>query len=96
MPQVRLTARALADIDRTFDFLKDRGDGTAAEAVEAIVDAAAVLGRHPMIGRPVEASLREVVISWGSTGFVALYRFLPRADRVDVLAIRHQRAAGFR
>jgi plasmid stabilization system protein ParE len=37
---------------------------------------------------------RELVISKGRTGYVALYRYLPEQDRVDILAIRHQRESG--
>ncbi|MHB8874554.1 MAG: type II toxin-antitoxin system RelE/ParE family toxin [Myxococcaceae bacterium] len=95
MPLVRFAARALADIDRIFDFLAGHDSEVAGKAAEAIVDATAVLQRRPMIGRAIEGSLRELVISWGSTGFVALYRFLPGADRVEILAIRHQHEAGF-
>ena len=62
---------------------------------EAIIDAIGILGRHPHIGRPVRGRLRELVISYGRTGYVALYRVIPQQDRVDVLAIRHQREAGY-
>jgi plasmid stabilization system protein ParE len=48
-----------------------------------------------LIGRPVEGSLRELVISQGAAGYVALYRFLATEDRVNILTIRHQREAGF-
>jgi plasmid stabilization system protein ParE len=34
---------------------------------------------------------RELVISFGRTGYVALYRFVLSENRVRVLAIRHQR-----
>jgi plasmid stabilization system protein ParE len=54
-----------------------------------------ILERHPYIGRPVRGPLRELVISHGRTGYVALYRVAPRLDRVEVLAIRHQREAGY-
>jgi hypothetical protein len=33
-----------------------------------------ILKRHPEIDRPVEDGLRELVISRGRTGYVALYR----------------------
>jgi len=39
--------------------------------------------------------MRELVISSGATGFVALYRHRPVLDRVEILAVRHQREAGF-
>ncbi|MGB7989872.1 MAG: type II toxin-antitoxin system RelE/ParE family toxin [Candidatus Methylophosphatis roskildensis] len=55
-----------------------------------------ILQRHPLIGRPLEGALRELVIFHGDGGYVPLYRFRPRLDRVEVLAVRHQREAGFR
>ena len=95
MTQVGFSARALADLDRLFDFLAEHDPGAAGRAGSDIIEATGVLARHPLIGRPVEAGLRELVISRGSTGYVALYRYLPKEDRVDVLAIRHHREAGF-
>jgi plasmid stabilization system protein ParE len=47
------------------------------------------LSRHRLGERA--GDLRELVISFGRTGYVALYRFLPGRDLVRVLAIRHQR-----
>jgi plasmid stabilization system protein ParE len=49
------------------------------------------LEHHPLIGRIVTGDLRELIISFGRTGYVALYRFLPARGEVRVLAIRHQR-----
>ena len=49
----------------------------------------------PLIGRPAPHSLRELVISKGQSGYVALYRFLPSKDRIEILAICHQRESGF-
>jgi len=96
MPLVRFTDRALADLERLFEFLAQRDPDTAGQAGAHIIDATAILARHPMIGRPVEGGLRELVIGHGRAGYVALYRFVPSDNRVDVLAIRHQREAGFR
>jgi hypothetical protein len=39
--------------------------------------------------------MRELVVSYGKTGFVALYDFLPEHEIVRVLAPRHQREAGY-
>ena len=89
------TGRALADLDRIFDFLAEQDPAVAGQVAELIIDATSVLQRHPMIGRPVRGAVRELVISHGRTGYVALYRFLAQARRVDVLALRHQREAGF-
>lgn len=67
----------------------------AAETVELIAEAVELLVRHPLIGRPVEYPLRELVISRGRTGYVALYSFEENRDAVLILSIRHQREAGY-
>jgi plasmid stabilization system protein ParE len=95
MARVTFTDRALTDLDRIFDFLARHDPVVGRQTAEAIIDATGVLGRHPMIGRPFRGAVRELVISIGRTGYVALYRFVPDQDRVEVLAIRHQREAGF-
>jgi len=93
--QVRLARRAQSDLERLFDFLMSREPAAAEESFRGILDALDVLARHPLIGRPVENQLREFVISYGKSGYVALYRFVQRKDLVRVLAIRHQREAGY-
>jgi plasmid stabilization system protein ParE len=50
---------------------------------------------HPLIGRPVADDIRELIISRGKTGYVAQYGFDDAYDTVLILAIRHQREAGF-
>jgi hypothetical protein len=37
----------------------------------------------------------KLVISYGLTGYVALYRFVVSQDEVRILALRHQREIGF-
>jgi plasmid stabilization system protein ParE len=93
---VAYSAQAIDDLDRLFDFLASANPSAALNAGEVIVDAVRILERHPYIGRPIRGPLRELVISYGRTGYVALYRVAPRADQVEVLAIRHQREAGYR
>jgi plasmid stabilization system protein ParE len=62
-----------------------------------IYGAIAMLADHPRIGRVVddETEVRELVISRGKTGYVALYRYDEVSEEVIVAAIRHQREAGF-
>ncbi|MEX2240759.1 MAG: type II toxin-antitoxin system RelE/ParE family toxin [Burkholderiales bacterium] len=91
MAQVAYTDNALANLERAFEFLARHDPGAAAQAARAIRDAVEILSRHPLIGRPIDEGLRELVISFGRTGYVALYRFLPQRDEVRVLALRHQR-----
>jgi len=95
MASVRYAPRALADLERLCQFLAGSDPLVAAQTVDLIVDAVAVLERHPLIGRRAEADLRELVISRGKSGYIALYRHESERNRVLVLAIRHQREAGY-
>ena len=96
MASVSFTARALSDLDRLLDFLSEHDPGAADRAAHAIVDATRILQDHPLIGRPVRGDIRELVISSGRTGYVALYRLRNSVTTVDILTIRHQREAGYR
>jgi plasmid stabilization system protein ParE len=95
MAQVRLARRAQADLERLYEFLASKEPSAAAGSFRAILEAISVLRQHPLIGRHVGQDLRELVISRGKSGYVALYRYLPARDSVRVLAIKHQREAGF-
>ncbi len=86
---------ALLDLERLTDFLLETDPLAAAETFELIEEAVTVLKRHPLMGRPIELDLRELVISRGKTGYVALYSFEADQDAVLILAIRHQREAGY-
>lgn len=83
--------RALADLERLADFLLEQSVALAKETAPLIVGALGMLEQHPLAGRPVEAGLRELMISRGRSGCVALYRYDPASDTVLVLAVRHQR-----
>jgi toxin ParE1/3/4 len=54
-----------------------------------------VLLHSPAIGRPAGDGLGELVIGRGNDGYVALYRYDRLLDIVTVLALRHQREAGY-
>jgi plasmid stabilization system protein ParE len=86
---------ALRDLEKLADFLLEIDPSAAAETLALIEEAVAILKRHPLIGRPVESDLRELLISRGKTGYVALYSFEADQDAVLILAIRHQREAGY-
>jgi plasmid stabilization system protein ParE len=93
MPHVRLAARARSDLPRLHAFLASKDVNAANRAMLAIRAAFAPSTHAPLIGRPVEDSqdLRELVIDFGATGYLALYRFEPALDAVTVLALKHQR-----
>jgi plasmid stabilization system protein ParE len=95
LAKLSYSGRALADLERLTDFLIETYPPSAAETVELIEEVIVLLMRHPLIGRPVEYELRELVISRGRTGDVALYSFEEDRDAVLILAIRHQHEAGY-
>ena len=95
MTRLAYAPAAIRDLDRLQDFLATEDPAAAVAAAKAIVHAASVLERHPLIGRPAEEGMRELVISRGRTGYVALYDYLEPIDTVIILAVRHQREAGY-
>ena len=76
---------------RGIDFLAEHDPQAALGAARSIREAVDILSNHPLIGRTVVGELRELVISYGKTGYIALYRFLPVQDQVRILAMRYQR-----
>lgn len=95
MPRLVFAPRALDDLDRLTDFLLEQSPALGRETAPIIVSGLGSLRLHPLIGRPSEHGLRELMISRGRTGYIALYEYDARADVVVVLAIRHQREAGY-
>ena len=95
MAKLSYSEQSLNDLARPTDFLIDKDPATAAETLELIEEAVNLLVRHPFVGRPVEYGLRELVISRGRTGYVALYSPEEDQDAALILAIRHQREAGY-
>ncbi|WP_374580387.1 type II toxin-antitoxin system RelE/ParE family toxin [Pseudoduganella sp.] len=96
MAQIKYSAAALSNLERIANFLMLESEQAALQALDLIEDAITMLARHPLVGRPVEHHLRELVISQGRTGYIALYAYDSLQDTILVLAIRHQRQAGFR
>lgn len=96
MAEVVYGRRALDDLERLFGWLAKEDAAAAVRSAAVIRSAVDLLAVHPLIGRPLRADLRELVISFGRTGYVALYRYLPLRDEVRVLGIRHQRELDFR
>jgi plasmid stabilization system protein ParE len=96
MARISYSSPALADLARISDFLSSEGPTAQLQALDLIDEAIQILARHPLIGRAVESGLKELVISQGKTGYVALYSYEAEFDAVLILAVRHQREAGFR
>jgi len=95
LAQLIYSRQALGDLDRLTDFLLETDPTAALATAELISEAIQVLGNHPLVGRSAEQGMRELVISRGRTGYLALYSFEEEHDTVLILAIRHQREAGY-
>jgi plasmid stabilization system protein ParE len=93
MPRVVISASGQADIRRLHRFLAIKNSEAALRAVKAIRESFKPLRTQPEIGRPIEdePNLRELIIEFGSSGYLALYRYLPNDDAVFILTVRHQR-----
>ena len=95
MARVEVTERALADLERLFDFIAADNPRGAREQLLSVRRAFQLLSDHPLIGRAAEEGRRELVLSRGRYGYVAKYRWLPADDVVLILAVRHQLEAGY-
>lgn len=95
--EVRYTAAARDDLLRLFDFLLERAQTIEEfDAAQVAIDALGIavqvhLSRTPFIYRKAGNSpfLRELIIPFGNSGYVALYEIEGR-DTVNILAVRHQ------
>lgn len=94
MSRLLLSARAWRDMARLADFLLESQPHEAARTGESLISGLSILQDHPLIGRAVEHGLRELAISRGRSGYIALYRYDPASDSAWVLTLRHQREAG--
>jgi plasmid stabilization system protein ParE len=92
--RVRFTAAAREDLRRLFEFLADNEPAAAERAYEVIEKALDLLAIFPFTCRKAvdgdSPFLRELVIPFGSGGYVALFEIEDR-QTVSVLAVRHQR-----
>ncbi|MDZ7589166.1 MAG: type II toxin-antitoxin system RelE/ParE family toxin [Rubrivivax sp.] len=98
MSALRYEAAFTRDLERIVAHLAAHEVDDIQERVGGIFEAIELLQRHPLIGRPVPAPRRELVIGRGVRGvrgYVALYRYDEAEDEVIVLGLRAQREAGF-
>lgn len=97
MPHITLSRRAQSDLSRLCDFLAEHDVPTAQRAIATILDSFDSL-TMPAIGAPVadKPGLRKLVIDFGSSGYVALYRYSPKTDTLRVLAMKHQKEDGYK
>jgi plasmid stabilization system protein ParE len=95
LAQIVYSDEAFADFERIIEFLLDASPSSASQIVANIQSATSILADHPLIGRKRDTLRRELIISLGRSGYIAMYRHDPAYDVVRILRIRHQREAGF-
>ncbi|HUX24488.1 MAG TPA: type II toxin-antitoxin system RelE/ParE family toxin [Burkholderiales bacterium] len=93
--KVRFTAEAEADLLRLFDFLLEQDYAAAETARATLAKAVELLELFPFscrkaLGGDGKPFLRELIIPFGSSGYVVLFEIENR-DTVTLLAVRHQR-----
>lgn len=91
-----LVARRPAGYPAPLPFLAPRNPAAASRAVRAIREGMRIVAAQPGVGRPadrMDPEYREWLISFGDSGYVVLYRL--ETDVAVVLAVRHQREAGY-
>jgi plasmid stabilization system protein ParE len=97
VPRVIVTEGAAQGLEHCRQFLATKNPLAVKRAVQIIERQFALLETTPDIGRPLPElpELRELIINFGDSGYVVLYRHEPADDAVYVLAFRHQKEAGY-
>ena len=88
MTRIELAPEVLVDFDRFFEHIAQFDAGSARQRIGDILEVIQVLTRSPLIGRPVKAGRRELIIGRATRSYVALYRYVAAIDTLFVLAVR--------
>lgn len=94
--RVIYTPAALRDLERLRRFLREANPTAARRAAQTILQATQALGAYPQMGRLIDdlsVEYREWPIDFGDSGYLARYRI--DGETLVILAIRHQREAGY-
>lgn len=92
MPRLIWSPPALLDVQRLYRFLAAKDIDAAKRAVKAIRAGVKIIAQQPEIGRPadeMEPEFREWLISFGDSGYIALYRY--DGEMAVIVAVRHQK-----
>jgi len=95
--RLRVSAAVQEDLQRLFEFLADNDMAAASRARNALEKAYEFAEMMPFACRKADAAnpfLRELLIPFGSAGFVALFE-VEDDKTISILAIRHQREEDF-
>jgi plasmid stabilization system protein ParE len=95
---VEFSPQAKRDLQRLYEFLLEHDRDVARRALRAIANGVEMLELFPRSCRLAAGTrkreLRELVVPFGNTGYVLLFRLRP-PSRVQVVGLRHQREDDF-
>jgi plasmid stabilization system protein ParE len=98
MPRVIIAEGAAHGLERCRRFLAAKVPEAAKRAAKTIEQHFQLLEHTPDIGRPfvdLPDELRALIIPFGASGCIALYRHESADDAVYILAFRRMREAGY-
>lgn len=96
MPHLIVTPAAVQGIAACRKFLEKQAPHAARHAAAVIRDHLHQIRDYPRLGHIYAGTdNRELIIPFGRTGYLVLYRYDERLDTVYVLAFKHQREAGY-
>jgi plasmid stabilization system protein ParE len=92
MAAVRWLPEALDDLERLFEFLREKSPEAAARAARVILDGANHLADVPRLGRamPDDTGRRELPIPFAAGAYILRYR-LDNDDTVIIIRVWHSR-----
>ena len=89
---ILLAPEAVQDIERLRAFLGTDNPDAAKRALHTIWSAYEKVQLFPELGRPTQdPDIRQIVIRFGSAGYVSRYTQLPGSDDILILRIWHGR-----
>jgi len=91
MPQIILSAKAIRDLQRFRNYLRQFNEDAAQKAAVAIIETTNLLLTAPNLGKPLEdmPEYRQLIARFGAGTYTICYRL--DFDRVIIVAIKHSR-----
>ena len=96
MPYLKWSENAILGVQKAYRFLAEKDKDAAKTAAKVIKERAGILRKFPEAGRPaddLDPEHRELLIPFGGSGYFLIYEIL--GDVVHILAVRHQKEAGY-
>jgi plasmid stabilization system protein ParE len=91
---ILLAPDAVEDVERLRTFLDQNNPGAAQRALESIWTAIERLQEFPEMGMQTEdAGIRQIVVRFGSSGYIVRYAVLPGDHDILITRIWHGREA---